>query len=511
MESYRSQIATVVLLGVALVIGGGAAQAQNNCASDEAGGLNCAANDTGVAAISAMTVIDPCSGPGDTATIQLRLTIASTAQNRYDIGYYIALDGGDAFTGNCYNNILTPVSATPVPGSGSGPYLDADGDACGDLQQNVNNLVDLPSLTFPCVDTDNNGQLDISAVVVWNEQAMDVCTGAPAIPGNKAKCKGSTFASINVPVPTVTPTGTATQTGTATVTNTPTATVTQTFTGTATATPTGTVTQTATNTPVDTATATNTPVDTATATNTPVDTATATNTPVNTATATNTSVDTATATNTPVNTATATNTPVNTATATATASNTAVKTPSATPSATRTLVPTVTPTFEEFTPIPEVAPNIALFKSFPGLCRPSSTTTFTLLVRNIGGIATSGPITIVDPMPAGLSLVQATGNGWNCTGSTPAQLLCVRNTILNAGASAPVITATVTVAGNAGPVLINTAIATTPGDLDIADGTSSAVCRRNPVPAPAASPWALVLGLGVLIGLGGLALRRRNA
>ncbi|HSQ00274.1 MAG TPA: LPXTG cell wall anchor domain-containing protein, partial [Candidatus Dormibacteraeota bacterium] len=175
--------------------------------------------------------------------------------------------------------------------------------------------------------------------------------------------------------------------------------------------------------------------------------------------------------------------------------------------------PTVTPTFEEFTPIPEVAPNIALFKSFPGLCRPSTTTTFTLQVRNIGGIATSGPITIVDPMPAGLSFVQATGNGWDCSSppSTPAQLVCVRNTFLNAGASAPLITATVTVDANAGPVLINTAIATTPGDLDIADGTATAICRRNPVPAPAASPWALALGLVVLIGLGGLALRRRNA
>jgi hypothetical protein len=114
-------------------------------------------------------------------------------------------------------------------------------------------------------------------------------------------------------------------------------------------------------------------------------------------------------------------------------------------------------------------------------------------------------------MPAGLSLVTASGSGWDCTGSTPPQLLCVRNAVLNPGASAPIITATVIVAGNAPSVLINTAIATTPGDLDVAQGTATAVCRRNPIPAPAASPGALAVALLVLIGFGGLALRRLRA
>ena len=556
------------------------------------GNLNCTAGDTRVAEITAMNVVDPCTGVGDTATIQLRLRIVANAANRYDIGYYVALDGGNAYTGNCYNGILTPVSATPSPASGSGPYLDDDGDACGDIEQDVDNLVDLPPLVFSCADADANGQLDISTVVAWAQNAADVCNAAPALPGNSAKCEGSTFGSINVPVPTATPsstptstpsatpsstrTGTATATSTATATNTPvntatsthtpantatsTATSTNTPVNTATATATSTntpvntatATATATNTPVNTATATatstNTPVDTATATatathtpvdtatatatstNTPVDTATATptttSTPIDTATATATATDTpadtatatATSTNTPVDTATATATPTNTPTATDTPVNTPTSTPTSTATATNTPINTATSTasatptetFDESTPIPQQVPNIDLNKTFPGLCRQGTTTTMILAVRNIGDAPTSGPVTVTDPLPTGLTLIQASGSGWDCSGSMPTQILCVRNAILNGGSTAPPINVTLSVAADAAAVLLNTAVATTPGDLDESDGTASAFCRRNPVPAPAASPATLGGSLLLLIGIAGLAMRRRR-
>jgi hypothetical protein len=132
----------------------------------------------------------------------------------------------------------------------------------------------------------------------------------------------------------------------------------------------------------------------------------------------------------------------------------------------------------------------------------------TLSVRNIGGTATSGAITVTDTLPAGLTYVQATGNGWDCSGSTPGQVLCVRNAVLNAGATAPLITVTLSVAGDAASVLQNTAVATTPGDVDTAQGTSTALCRRNPVPAPAASASTLVIAVLLLSGIAWLALQR---
>jgi hypothetical protein len=132
-----------------------------------------------------------------------------------------------------------------------------------------------------------------------------------------------------------------------------------------------------------------------------------------------------------------------------------------------------------------------------------------LAVRNVGETATAGPITVVDPLPAGLTVAQISGNGWSCGASTAMQVTCVRTAILNAGAAAPIITVTLNVANNAAPVLINTATATTPGDIDPNNGTATAFCRRNPVPAPAASPAALAIGALVLVGVAWFALRRR--
>ena len=610
----------VAALLVAAVLAGasGAKAAVNNCLDDVyTGMLSCAAGDTTITSITATNVTDPCTGPGDTATADIDITVSSTSANRYDVGFYIAQDGGNAFTGSCIQGYLPPplttVPADVMPNTGSGPYLDADGDACGDLTQDQQTHRILTNQVFPCTDNNNDGQLDVATYVVWSQNANDACTGVPVLPGATSKCSAQTFIVTGIPVPTRTPTttptntptvtssatrtgtstatatatATATRTGTATATNTPVNTATSTATNTATATntptntatrtatntatPTNTPVDTATNTPTNTATSTNTPTNTATSTNTPVDTATntptntatrtptntatptntpvdtATNTPTdtatptntatstntpgdtptntpvdtatstatNTATSTNTPVDTATSTATPTSTATSTNTPVNTATATATSTNTPVNTPtntpvntpSSTPTATNSPVPSFTPTFQDITPVPLELPSIILLKNFPGLCRPNSTTTFTLLVRNTGDTPVS-PIVVTDPMPAGLSLVSGTGTGWDCSLSTAAQLNCVRNAPLNAGNSAPLITATVTVAGNAAPVLINQATATAQGATGNATDAAVAVCRRNPVPAPAASPWALATSLVVLIGLGALALRR---
>jgi hypothetical protein len=46
----------------------------------------------------------------------------------------------------------------------------------------VENFVDLPPLVFQCADADNNGQLDISSVVVWSQNQNDVCNAAPRSP-----------------------------------------------------------------------------------------------------------------------------------------------------------------------------------------------------------------------------------------------------------------------------------------------------------------------------------------
>jgi len=57
-----------------------------------------------------------------------------------------------------------------------------------------------------------------------------------------------------------------------------------------------------------------------------------------------------------------------------------------------------------------------------------------------GGPVTTGPITVTEVLPAGLSLTGMSGPGWNCSGN-----ICTRSDGLNPGASYPVITVTVNV------------------------------------------------------------------
>ena len=96
------------------------------------------------------------------------------------------------------------------------------------------NFVDLPPLVFPCVDANNNGQLDIPSVVVWNEQSERRLHWRAGHPRHKVQVHGQHLQSVNVPVPTRTPTNTPTSTATATSTATRTGTFTSTVTRTGT-------------------------------------------------------------------------------------------------------------------------------------------------------------------------------------------------------------------------------------------------------------------------------------
>ena len=71
--------------------------------------------------------------------------------------------------------------------------------------------------------------------------------------------------------------------------------------------------------------------------------------------------------------------------------------------------------------------------------------TYTLTVSNIGGGPTSGPVTVNDTVPAGLTPTAAAGAGWVCNIAGQA-VSCTRADVLNAEASYPPITLTVNVA-----------------------------------------------------------------
>ncbi|MFC1719938.1 hypothetical protein ACFL00_02210, partial [Pseudomonadota bacterium] len=199
----------------------------NDCietAADES--LNCVSNDV---KLGLLVVDDPQAGctenPPDsglyTADVKFQAELIAGAKERWDIGMYIALDGGDARTGVCGRNYLPafpdPLAAYPGPAdptSGDGPHYQGDGlpttNTCGDLPQGVPWLYDLLELdptattggtpvgqapgtiatyTIACVDLDNDGFVDVGTCTSWDNSDGGACTSTyGAIPNTKAKC-----------------------------------------------------------------------------------------------------------------------------------------------------------------------------------------------------------------------------------------------------------------------------------------------------------------------------------
>ena len=95
---------------------------------------------------------------------------------------------------------------------------------------------------------------------------------------------------------------------------------------------------------------------------------------------------------------------------------------------------------------------------------------YTVIVSNAGGAATNGSITLIDTLPAKLTATGISGTGWTCTLAT---LTCARTDALAAGASYPLVTLTVNVAGDAPASVTNIASVSGGGESNTANDTAS--------------------------------------
>ena len=110
------------------------------------------------------------------------------------------------------------------------------------------------------------------------------------------------------------------------------------------------------------------------------------------------------------------------------------------------------------------ATDVTLVKAHGGSFMQGATgRTYTLRVRNAGGLPTSGTITVTDQLPAGLTATAMSGTGWSCTLGT---LTCTRNDALAGGTAFPAITLTVNVAADAPSQVVNTASVAGGGDAN---------------------------------------------
>ena len=212
-------------------------------------------------------------------------------------------------------------------------------------------------------------------------------------------------------------------------------------------------------------------------------------------------------TQTPTLTPTPTGTPTNTPTNTPTPTNT--RTPTETPTVTET--PTQTATFTETptqTPTPVGTALLGITKERTGPIVSGTQLTYEINVGNSGTAETSGPIVMSDTLPAGLTLLSASGSGWNCSASSPPSTVsCTYAAPIPPAGAAPVIIVKVQVTAGARTPITNEAQASGGGGGTVTNDDSGTAIDP-PLGATAVSPLGAVAAVGVLIGLARLRWRR---
>ncbi|MEO7731655.1 MAG: hypothetical protein ABIY55_11825, partial [Kofleriaceae bacterium] len=109
------------------------------------------------------------------------------------------------------------------------------------------------------------------------------------------------------------------------------------------------------------------------------------------------------------------------------------------------------------------APDLRMSKLHAGDFNVGQPAQYTLTAFNDGSLPTTSAITVVDTLPAGLSFVSGSGAGW-AVNEAGGIVTGTYATALAAGDSAS-FTLDVAVSGAAVPFVINTAVASTPGDV----------------------------------------------
>ena len=220
MTPLRLAILALIAIVVALVASPRTGLAQGGTCIDDVTGRtnNCTANDVRISELRNSEDIS-CEAGSD-IDLNLRARLVATANERYDIGTFVALDGGDARTGTCQQDYLPPpLSAGGTcsgsgqachwdgdcptgeactggydPLSGAGPFFNAEAvedvnDLCGDIEQAVETFYDLVTVTVPCQDMNGDGYLDIGTCVSWDNNKNSTCVDVSgAVPGTPAKC-----------------------------------------------------------------------------------------------------------------------------------------------------------------------------------------------------------------------------------------------------------------------------------------------------------------------------------
>ena len=108
--------------------------------------------------------------------------------------------------------------------------------------------------------------------------------------------------------------------------------------------------------------------------------------------------------------------------------------------------------------------------SFPTLLQGQSNLSYQVITNNVGNIASSGSVTVVNTLSTGLTATAISGTGWTCTLSN---LTCTRADSLPINSAFPLINITYNIAGNAPSSAQLTATVSGGGDTNSANNSAN--------------------------------------
>ena len=210
-------VASIVLAGSVGVAPALGADTGSVCVHQYAPGRECTGNEVRIARIAPVSLVEDCaSGDPGTAQAVFRVWVSAGAASQYDIGLFVALDGGSALSGaNCLHDYLEPPLETSpaygdVDGNGrpdlsSGPWWNGEPfdpvDDCGDLEGGTDAIKTLISVRFACADSNLDGIVDFSTCSSWSAGTTSHCTAlGGAVPGGNPRC-GCNVVETGVPMP----------------------------------------------------------------------------------------------------------------------------------------------------------------------------------------------------------------------------------------------------------------------------------------------------------------------
>jgi hypothetical protein len=152
-----------------------------------------------------------------------------------------------------------------------------------------------------------------------------------------------------------------------------------------------------------------------------------------------------------------------------------------------------------FTVVPPF-PDLSITSTHTGNLGVGSSAAYAVRVTNVGGAASTGPLTLTDTLPFGWTFVSGIGDGWSCSGS--GRILTCANPQLLAASESTTLTLTVAVGRNSASGVIHAPKVATAGDLIASNNTASdATTVAIPAVTLQFTPQQLAAGGQATLGL----------